>query len=284
MKETLEDLIDRYRLSKEEHNQVLEHLKTSLFVNKNTTEIPSIMFVVGQPGVGKTTFIQNLRLSDYLLINSDDFRHLHKYSEEILFKYPIYYAKLTNFDAHLWGDELFSDAIQKGYSVLREKAPTDYSLLKLLKTISQNYEVIVNVVVEGNLESLLRTRERYEKEVLMNHNAKLSNIEAHNKCYNLLPDFISECLSIGVTVNYVVREEQHFKIISVKENTAIKLLESLRNESNTKAVLGYEERIRNIKDLMLNRHAPEEQFIELKKIEDIYFEMTNVDNKKLPKK
>ncbi len=40
----------------------------------------------------------------------------------------------------------------------------------------------------------------------------------------------------------------------------------------------------NIKDLMLNRHAPEEQFIELKKIEDIYFEMTNVDNKKLPKK
>lgn len=155
MKESLEDLIDRYRLSKEEHNQVLDYLKTSLFVNKNATGIPSIIFVVGQPGAGKTTFIQNLRLSNYLLINSDDFRHLHKYSKEILSKYPTCYAKFTNFDAHLWGDELFSDAIQRGYSVLREKAPVDDSLLKLLKTISQNYEVIVNVIVEGNLESLL---------------------------------------------------------------------------------------------------------------------------------
>ncbi len=290
MKENLEDLIDRYRLSKEEHNQVLDYLKTNLFSNKNATKIPSIMFVVGQPGSGKTTFIQNTELSDYLIINSDEYRYLNKYSEEILSKYPTYYAKFTNYDAHLWGDELFSYAIQNGCSVLREKAPIDNSLLELIRTISSHFKVIVNVVVEGNLESLLRTRERYEKEIEKNNTAKLSNIESHNKCYYLLPDFISECLSIGVTVNYVVKDtfnsmkrRTHFKMLSVNENF-IELLESLREESNIKAILGYEERMKNIKSAMKNRKAPEEQFIELKKIEEIYFEMTNVDIRKSFKK
>ncbi len=60
----------------------------------------------------------------------------HKYAKEILKKYPTLYVKLTNFDAHLWGDELFSYALQKGYSVLREKAPTDYGLIEVLKRIS----------------------------------------------------------------------------------------------------------------------------------------------------
>ena len=125
------ELIEKYKLSKEEHNKVLELLKKDLFADKTITENPSVMFVIGQPGCGKTTFINSTDLSRYIIINSDDYRSFNKYSKEILDKYPTAYAKLTNFDAHLWGDELFSYAIQNGYSVLREKAPTDYSLLEL---------------------------------------------------------------------------------------------------------------------------------------------------------
>lgn len=270
--QSLNELIEKYKLPKEEHDMVLELLKEKLFANKTVKKNPSTMFVIGQPGCGKTTYINNTNLSKYIIINSDDYRSFSKYSKEILEKYPTDYAKLTNFDAHLWGDELFSYAIQNEYSVLREKAPTDYTLLELLKTIPSHYDIVINVVVAGNLSSLLATRERYEKEILESNNAKLSNIESHNTCYNLLPDFILKCLSLGVKVNYILPVGSQFKTVSVKEN-ALDLLQKFRKESNEQACHNYEVRINNIKKSMINRNAFQEQFIELEKIEHIYSEI-----------
>ncbi len=270
--QSLNELIEKYKLPKEEHDMVLELLKEKLFANKTIKKNPSTMFVIGQPGCGKTTYINNTNLSKYIIINSDDYRSFSKYSKEILEKYPTDYAKLTNFDAHLWGDELFSYAIQNEYSVLREKAPTDYTLLELLKTIPSHYDIVINVVVAGNLSSLLATRERYEKEILESNNAKLSNIESHNTCYNLLPDFILKCLSLGVKVNYILPVGSQFKTVSVKEN-ALDLLQKFRKESNEQACHNYEVRINNIKKSMINRNAFQEQFIELEKIEHIYSEI-----------
>lgn len=270
--QSLNELIEKYKLPKEEHDMVLELLKEKLFANKTVKKNPSTMFVIGQPGCGKTTYINNTNLSKYIIINSDDYRSFSKYSKEILEKYPTDYAKLTNFDAHLWGDELFSYAIQNEYSVLREKAPTDYTLLELLKTIPSHYDIVINVVVAGNLSSLLATRERYEKEILESNNAKLSNIESHNTCYNLLPDFILKCLSLGVKVNYILPVGSQFKTVSVKEN-ALNLLQKFKKESNEQACHNYEVRINNIKKSMINRNAFQEQFIELEKIEHIYSEI-----------
>lgn len=278
------ELIEKYKLSKEEHNKVLELLKKDLFADKTITENPSVMFVIGQPGCGKTTFINSTDLSRYIIINSDDYRLFNKYSKEILDKYPTSYAKLTNFDAHLWGDELFSYAVQNGYSVLREKAPTEYSLLDVLKTLPYNYNVIINVVVAGNLASLLATRERYEMEIFESKNAKLSNIEAHNKCYNLLPEFISECLSLGVKVNYILLVDNQFKTIPVGDD-ALDLLQKFREESNAQVSINYDARMNNIKRNMINRNAPQEQFDELGKVESIYFKTLNHnDNEQIYKK
>ena len=280
----LQELIQKYKLSEEEHGVILECLKNKLFQDRVVENNPSIMFVIGQPGCGKTTFIDNSNLSQYVIINSDDYRHLSKYSDEILNKYPTSYAKLTNYDAHLWGDELFSYAIQNGYSVLREKAPIDSSLLELIKTIPNEYDIVLNVVIAGDLASLLSTRERYEKEILKSENAKLSNIESHNKCYTLLPGFISECISLGVKVNYVVPFNNRFKVIPVG-NDYLEVLEELRKQSNEHACTTYEKRMDNIKQCMMNRKAPQEQFDELKKIESVYCEINSYyDNEKSHKK
>lgn len=282
--QNVKELVEKYKLSKEEHNRILELIKKDLFSDRVVEERPSILFVIGQPGCGKTTFINNTNLSKYVIINSDDYRSFSKYSKEILEKYPTDYAKLTNFDAHLWGDELFSYAIQNGYSVLREKAPTDDSLLELLKIIPYSYDVVIHVVVAGNLSSLLATRERYEKEVLESDHAKLSNIEAHNKCYDLLPDFILGCRSLGLKVNYIVPVDHNYKTFSV-EDDYLNLLQKFREESNEQSCLSYDIRMGNIKRNMIRRNASKEQFAELEKIESIYSEINKRDiDKKVNKK
>lgn len=267
-----EELIAKYKLEENEHKIVLEKLKNTIFENRSLSKKSSVMFVIGQPGCGKTTFIQNSKFDDYIIINSDDYRKFHKYSPEILVKYPVYYAKLTNYDAHLWGDELFDYGIQNGYNVLREKALTDLSLLKLLKTISDSHEVEINVVVSGNLASLIATRERYEKELLSKANAKLSNIEAHNKCYNVLSEFISKCLSLNIKVNYVVFDKKQYKVIPVKDDY-LDLLQKYRDESNNLACHNFETRMNNLKKSMTKRNAPKEEFEELEKIENLYKEI-----------
>ena len=274
---TLKDNIEKYKLSEEEHRIVLEQIKEKLFVKKPHQNNPSIMFVVGQPGCGKTTYIGSTDLSNYIIINSDDYRHYSKYSKEILDKYPTNYATFTNFDAHLWGDELFSYAIQNNYSVLWEKAPTDYSLIDLISTIPNNYDIVINIVVRGNLSSLLATRERYEKEILSSRTAKLSNIDTHNKCYELLPNFILKCLLLGVKVNYIVPVDREFKTISVNTDNYLSLLQDLRDNSNVKTCLNYDVRINNIKSDMINRDAPKEQFVELEKIENEFIKYA-IDN------
>lgn len=275
MKESIkfdEELIAKYKLEEKEHKSVLEKLKNTIFENRTPSKNSSVMFVIGQPGCGKTTFIQNSKFDDYVIINSDDYRHFHKYYSEILEKYPVYYAKLTNYDAHLWGDELFDYGIQNGYNVLREKAPTDLSLLELIKTIYDSHEVEINVVISGNLASLIATRERYEKELLSKTNAKLSNIEAHNKCYNVLSEFISKCLSLNIKVNYVVLVDNQYKVIPVKDDY-LALLQKYRDESNNLACLNFETRIDNLKNSMTKRNAPKEEFEELEKIENLYKEI-----------
>ena len=278
-KDVLLSLIEKYKLSKEEHDLILKVLIDQLFSKKTKNEKPSIMLVIGQPGSGKTTFINSMDLSEYTIINSDEYRKLIKFYPEIMKKYPTLLTKLTNQDAHLWGDELFSYGINNGYSVLREKVPVDYSLIDLIKELSSKHDITINVLVTGNLTSLLATRERYENEVLENKNAKLSNIDAHNKCYDLLPQFIATCVELGVKVNYVVPFNNEFRII-IPDDDYLATLEQLREESNMNACETFESRIENIKQSMTNRNASNEEYDELDKIQKIYEKIKNKKAKK----
>lgn len=172
----------------------------------------------------------------------------------------------------MWGDELLTYAIQNGYSVLREKAPTSNSLLQQIKTISSHFDVTINIVVAGNLESLLRTRERYEEEILVNKYAKLSNLEAHNTCYELLPNFLEQCVLLGVKVNCIVQEKNDCQTISITENK-LSLLQQIREESNKNACLNYEERINKIRNSRKLRNISPDEWEDLEKIEETYLEI-----------
>ena len=272
--EELNALVETFKMSEEEHRRVFEELKIKLFSGKEALLNRSAMFVVGQPGCGKTTFINNTDFSMYTIINSDDYRRFNENSDTILDLYPTNYARLTNYDAHLLGDELFNYAVSNGYPVLREKAPRkDRKLLNLIKELisKHNCQVTVDVVVSGNLESLLATRERYEKELLERKPAKLSNIDVHNEIYESLPDFVMSCLLLGVEVNLVTRDNYLIRVVS--SDNCYDVLRELRNESNRKAIETYNSRMKEIIKKMNSRGAPQEQFDELDKIESLYLSL-----------
>lgn len=268
---SLDELINFYKLSDEEHRVIFEKLKRELFSEKNTVSIPSAMFVIGQPGSGKTTFIRSIALSNYIIINSDEYRKFCKFSDVL----STNYTKLTNHDVHLWGDELFSYGIDNGYSVLREKVPVNDSLLGVFRELSGKCDLSVCVVVAGNLTSLLRTRERYERELSENKTSKLSNIDSHNKCYDILPEFISRCLELGVKVSYAIPVGNGFQVVSVG-NDCLTLLDQIRNSSNEATCSVFVERVNHIKDFMNARGASQDQFDELARIEGIYKEFVKL--------
>ena len=216
------------------------------------------------------TFINKIDFSMYTIINSDDYRRFNENSDTILDLYPTNYARFTNYDAHLLGDELFNYAVSNGYPVLREKAPrNDGKLFNLIKELisKHNCQVTVDVVVSGNLESLLATRERYESELLERKPAKLSNIDVHNEIYESLPKFVMSCLLLGVNVNLVSRDNYLVRTISIDNYDDV--LRKFRDESNRRAIETYNSRMKEIIKKMNSRGAPQEQFDELDKIDKI---------------
>jgi len=58
--EFLEKLIESYKLSEDEHRMILNELKKRIFLNRVVEKDPSIMFVIGQPGCGKTTLLKKV--------------------------------------------------------------------------------------------------------------------------------------------------------------------------------------------------------------------------------
>ena len=110
-----------------------------------------------------------------------------------------------------------------------------------------------------------------EEEIKTNKAAKLSNIDAHNKCYDNLPSFIYSCVSMGIKVNYVIPNNGKFEVINSGEDY-LTILKELREKSNKDCIVSFEERIQKIKESMLKRNASQEEFDELDKIEKKYNE------------
>lgn len=87
-----------------------------------------------------------------------------------------------------------------------------------------------------------------------------------------------------MNVNYVIPFDNKFKIILVGDNY-LDLLKNLRKESNEHSCDHYDARMCNIRKSMIDRDASQEQFDELKKIENIYLKIKDCDsNNKIHKR
>lgn len=274
-KEKLNSLIEKFKLSDSEHSKILKKLTSSLFANFKPTDKPVAYFIIGQPGVGKTTYINGQNLSHLVYINADHYRKLHTKAYEILNAYPQDYVTLTSIDANKLANEVMNYATKHNYSFLRERAPrslTDF--LDLLKTIPAHYKIVIDVFACGNINSILSTRERFEMQ-RNNGDAfvKLTSFDAHNQIYDALPQIVNALCDLNLSINLVWRKNTKtpgFNKLAYNgnKNKFVKTFHRLRTTDNKKHYKNIDKRISAIKQSMLLRAAPPDQFENLKMVEE----------------
>ncbi len=273
-KEKLNNLVKRYELSTSEHDKILKQLISSLFSKFKSSNNPVAYFIIGQPGVGKTTYINTQDISAFVYINADHYRKLHTKSHEILSTYPMDYVTLTNIDAHKLATEIMCHATKHNYSFLRERAPRSVEdFLNLIKAIPSNYKIIIDVFACGNINSILSTRERFETQRSNGDTyVKLTNFDIHNEIYDVLPQVLNALCDLNVELNLIWRAESKtpkFNKLAYNLNKVefLNKFNSLRESDNKKHAQNIDKRINAIRQQMIMRSATPEQFDNLKIVE-----------------
>ena len=101
----IEELKDKYKLSKEEFEHVQERLIKRATEKVTTTNDPIVIIIGGQPGAGKTQLQLSAEKSlnqNAVICNADNFRDYHPLAKEYRKKYPQYYAEISAPYSHLW--------------------------------------------------------------------------------------------------------------------------------------------------------------------------------------
>ena len=182
----------KYDLTQEEYNKCLTMAEIATFMEGETVENPTSIFVVAQPGAGKTglrSYVvseaqDNRKLESYIEFNPDDISIHHKYYQEILEEFPDEsYQILQRFvkpalDTYLRqrAVELRNNIVQEGtfgttdgyIEILNfQKNGGDAQIGKLkqdgtreTKLIKGDYNVDINILAVDKFESLLSSYER----------------------------------------------------------------------------------------------------------------------------
>ena len=157
-----------YKLSQEEHEEILEKIMKNVFKDAKSQEKPKIFIMGGQPGAGKSTFIDRLINSeegkDCLIINADEYRAYHPQIKEIYTKHPEEMASITDLDVRDWTQRIFALAIENRNNIIFEGTMRTPQICNTIKDLhSKGYEVNVHVMAVNFYESKLSTYSRYEE-------------------------------------------------------------------------------------------------------------------------
>ena len=191
-----EELLKKYKLTEEEHNQYYDTIKRIYLGGKTPQKNPVAIIVGGQTGSGKTGILgysSKMFVDDnVIVINSDEIKPFHPKSEEIAKDYPQLYTKITDQESNTWTSRLFEEARREKYNIIFEGTMknnriADESIRELKKL---GYTVIVRGLAVCDLESRISILERYEGQVTTKGWGRLVVPEHHNQTYIGMPNTI----------------------------------------------------------------------------------------------
>lgn len=195
-KEKIEELLNKYKLTQEEHDYLYNIIKRIWTSDKFPVENPIAIIIGGQTGAGKSGIISYSQKmfedGNVVIINSDEIKPFHPKSEEIAKEYPELYTKITDQESNTWTSQLFENVRNEGYNIIFEgtmknNRVADEAIADLLE---KGYTVIVRGLAVCDLESRLSIHERYEAQVATKGWGRLVVTDHHNQTYEGMPNTI----------------------------------------------------------------------------------------------
>lgn len=192
-----EELLEKYKLSQEEHDQIYNIIKRVWTFDKNPSSDKIAVIIGGQTGAGKSGIIsysqKMFKDGNVVIINSDEIKPFHPKAEEIAKLYPELYTEITDQESNTWTSRLFEETREEGYNIIFEGTMknnriADESITKLREELG--YTVIVRGLSVCDLESRMSILERYEEQVSKKGWGRMVVPEHHNKTYLGMPNTI----------------------------------------------------------------------------------------------
>ena len=198
IKPEIKELMLDYRLTDENYLKTLLYIAHDLFREKPTNANKKAFIVAAQTGAGKTALRTQI-LREYpgaIVINYDLFKKYRPDCEKIREINPAYFGALTGIDSYDHGSDIMDMALDLGYDILIESAPSSRDGLvnvNLEKMARAGYDLDFNILAVGDLVSALGVHIRYEQAIIENlPDAKLTDLARHNDSYNALEKIVED--------------------------------------------------------------------------------------------
>ena len=284
-----------HRLSDEDYLTAFFQAIHTSFYEKKVCDKKTASILISQTGAGKTN-LSTLILKknpNIVVINPDLYKKFNPKLPQILKEDPTHLGALTGIDSYDHANNIRNFAIEKGYSLLFECAPSQkQGLVGIdLQTLEENgYDTRFHVMAVGDLLSLIAIHYRYEEEINRNPTScevKLTDLNRHEDSYKgvekvvqtLSPDKIHIYRRGKKEEEYIPQEITKHDEQNLNTEDIIRILLKERENSNKNYVFNetnsFQKDFNKIKTSMEKRKAPDAQFAQLEKIYDQYIMYLN---------
>ena len=198
-----EEILKKYKLTDEEHEQYYQTIKRIYTGGKIPVNNPISVIIGGQTGAGKSGIIgystKMFTDENVIIINSDEIKPFHPKSEEIAKLYPDMYTIITDQESNTWTSKLFEELRREKYNIIFEGTMknnriADESITELQKL---GYTIVVRGIATCDLESRMSILERYEGQVSTKGWGRLVTTDHHNQTYSGMPNTIEYIENTG---------------------------------------------------------------------------------------
>ena len=242
--------------------------------------------ITAQTGAGKTMLRKLItkNVEKPVIIDPDRYKQYRPDIDEID---KDKFGMLTGIDSYDHRDNLASFAIENGYDLLYEVAPTKGGNLigvNLQLLAEKGYILSLNIMAVGDIVSAVGVHTRYEKELEQSKNerdpkpSKLTDLNRHDESVEAIEEIVKEYnLNNNVSIYIRGNESNEFQPILIERDDIeysrlnnFEIYKKLQELSNRIYIESrqFEYDIEFIKAQMENRNAPNSQKEQLAKIEE----------------
>lgn len=294
MKESLEEVMEKYKLTEEENKRIGEEIKKVMLLGKTPVKNPVAIFTIAPPGSGKTGLngfsIKQIENDNIIVINNDELKPFHPKADEISKLYPEYYIKVTNEESKIWTDSLMDKALEEGYNVMYEGTGRKIQLFERMISKMDGYKIIVRAMAVNELNCLMSILERYEYQIKTKGWGRLVAVDTFYKSYEheMLEtiDTFEKKEMVDVVEVYTRGNvpSEPIKIYGSNEknsnfsNAKYAIIQG-RERDAKEALVYYESYFNTIKEILNKKELTQEEQDILNKVQKLYKEFLNKDER-----